>query len=125
MSKYTELTLKDLRANGYTCWMVEIYNQFTRRRTDLFNFADLIAIQKDEIVAVQSCGQDFKEHERKILANEYAPQWLDAGGIILLYGWNKRLKKNKDGKFGKLKVWYPRIREIIIDDYPGEWDIGR
>jgi hypothetical protein len=100
MSKYTEFTLKDLRKQGYLVWMVERYNQFTQKRTDLYNFIDILAIMKDEIAGVQSCGQDFKAHER-------------AGGTIYLYGWRKLLKK----RGGKQKIWVPRIKEFILDDF--------
>jgi hypothetical protein len=79
----------------------------------MFGFADIIAIGNRKIIAVQSCGQAFAEHDRTILNNEFVPEWLQCGGGIILIGWRKVKKK----RGGKQMVWKPRIKEYSIDDF--------
>ena len=68
----TQRTLKYLRDKGYTAGIVERWvSQAGKfgKRIDLFNFIDIIAIKENKILAVQSCGQDFADHDTKILEN--------------------------------------------------------
>lgn len=121
----TMRTLKHLRDQGIPCDIAERWIQFgpkdPRRgkfgngfRKDLFGFIDIVAIFPDCIGAIQSCGQSFAAHDKKILENEFAPRWLWTDNRILLYGWRKLVKK----KGGKLKVWKPRIKEYQVEDFP-------
>jgi hypothetical protein len=82
-------------------------------RQDLFGFLDIIAILPIGICGIQSCGQAFSEHNKKILANEIAPEWLKAGGFIHLYGWRKIVKR----RGMKQKIWSPRIKEYSSKDF--------
>lgn len=111
----TQRTLKALRDQGCVCGMVERFNPHAGPfgiRIDLFGFLDIIAVD-DTIRGIQSCGQSFAEHDRKILANDVAPKWLAAGGIIELWGWRKLLKK----RGGKQKIWVPRIKIYTMEDF--------
>jgi len=110
----TQRTLEYLREEGYVVGMVERYNQFDKQRHDLFGFIDMIAIKSNKIVGVQSCGgSGYAEHDRKILDNEVAPQWLESGGDILLIAWRKLKKK----RGGKAMVWAPKIKEYSLEDF--------
>lgn len=66
-----------------------------------------------ELVGVQSFGQDFAEHKRKVLASKAAPIWLATGAAIELWGWRKL--KVKRG--GKAMVWTPRIHRLTKKDF--------
>lgn len=95
--------------------MVERYNSFTRQRYDMFGFADIVAVGKNKIIAVQSCGQAFSEHNKKILNEPMAKEWLKAGGGIILIGWRKiKLKRG-----GKALRWKPRIKEYSLENFSG------
>ena len=71
--KPTERTLKYLRDDGYICDMVERWIRNPKHpaggfRRDLFGFADILAFKPDgpDLMLVQSCGQDYAAHRRKI-----------------------------------------------------------
>ena len=81
-------------------------------RKDLFGFIDLIAIDKDAIVAIQCCaGSGHSAHKQKIKDNEFAEAWLATGNKIELWSWRKL--KVKRG--GKLERWFPRVEEITLE----------
>lgn len=110
-------------------------NPHLRKRTgirkDLFGIIDLIALRPPntkiynpidkgfwtttswELVGVQSFGQDFADHKRKVLANKAAPIWLATGAVIELWGWRKL--KVKRG--GKAEVWKPRVYRVQRGDF--------
>jgi len=126
-------TLRSLRNQGTITDVCERFNPYggpinpmTGKRVgirqDLFNFIDLIALKPEGIIAVQGCGSGFSDHQKKIIENEYAPEWLQSGrcsncghqvGRIELWGWRKLLKN----RGGKQKVWVPRVEEITLEDY--------
>lgn len=105
----TARSLKYYRDLGFSCWMVERYNSFTKKRTDLFNIIDIIAIGQDTI-GIQSCGQAFSEHDHKLMDSEYREPWLKAGNRLILIGW----RKVKKVRGGKAMVWKPRIKEYEL-----------
>ena len=112
----TQRTLRALRQQGCLCGIVERFNAYAGKfgvRQDLFGFIDIIALYPDGIYGIQSCGQSFAEHDRKILENEIAPEWLKTGGYIALWGWRKVLKK----RGGKQKVWKPRVKVYQLEDF--------
>ena len=86
-------------------------------RKDLFGFIDIIAIDALSIVAIQSCGQSYAEHERRILDSDCTAnvlEWLKAGGRVQVWGWRKvKLKRG-----GKAMRWSPRSREFVLGDFP-------
>lgn len=99
---------------------VEQWNPYAGKfgqRKDMFGFGDVIALGENSIIAVQSCGQAFSEHHRKITEDiEVAPnalKWLQCGGRLLLIGWRKvKLKRG-----GKAMRWEPRIKEYKLQDF--------
>ena len=116
----TSRTLEYLRRRGWEADIVERFNPHAGkfgRRKDLFGFADIVALGEGSIWAVQSCGQAFSEHHRKITEDELvAPKallWLQSGGKLLLIGWRKvKLKRGS-----KALRWAPRIREYTVEDF--------
>ena len=115
----TQRTLRYIKNKGYTAGVVERFLAFAGkfgRRSDLFGIIDIIAIKDGEILAVQSCGQAFSEHKRKMLAEPKGLEWLNAGGKLVLIGWRKlKLKRG-----GKAVRWKPRIYHFNKADYLSE-----
>jgi len=114
----TQRTLRELRDQGRICGMVERFNAHAGPfgiRQDLFGFIDIIALDPERgIIGVQSCGQAFSEHYRKITEerNQECFEWLRCGGKVELWGWRKL--KIKRG--GKAMRWTPRVQEITQKD---------
>lgn len=111
--KHTQRSLSHFKALGYRCGpetVVESYNAYTGLRHDLLGIIDFLAIRPGEIVGVQSFGQDFAEHKRKVLGShlDRTILWLSGGGLLCLIGWRKVKKK----RGGKQMVWAPRIEWI-------------
>lgn len=112
----TSRTLEYIRQRGWIADKVEQFNPYAGKfgkRKDMFNFADIVALGEGHIWAIQSCGQSFAEHLRKILEEPNALKWLECSGRILLIGWRKvKLKRG-----GKAMRWSPRIKEITKGDF--------
>jgi hypothetical protein len=132
ISKHTQGTLKFFRDQGYIAEVVERWLPIPGhpgggKRRDFLNLIDIIAFNDVETIGVQSCGQDFAAHKRKIEAEDSRHDWLrcKAPSILpvsnsimimvfslqrrlILIGWRKLLKK----RGGKLKIWKPRIEEF-------------
>jgi len=119
----TQRTLRELRNQGRivdVCerWMVNPKHPAGGFRKDLFGFIDLIALDPERgIVAVQSCGQSFAAHLRKITdseCTEFVIEWLKSPSRPKLELWSWRKIKKTRG--GKAMVWRPRVKEITIED---------
>lgn len=115
----------ELKKQGYATWIVEKpYNPYTKRREDLFNFADLVGIRQDTIgvTAIQACGSDVGEHTRKILEgltlpdgkfigpNPYLKTWLSAGNRFFIWSWRMR------GARGKRKMYELTEIEFLLEN---------
>ncbi len=112
----TSRTLEYIRSQGWEACIVEKFNRFGGKfgvRQDLFGIIDIIALGEKGIYGIQSCGQSFSEHDKKILENPLSLKWLEKGGILLLIGWRKtKLKRG-----GKALRWTPKIKEYSITDF--------
>ncbi len=118
----TQRTIRYLKDNGCICGVVERFNPYAGKfgiRQDLFGFIDIISIDPDRgIVGVQSCGQSFSEHIRKMTEerNEAMFEWLKYGYVILI-GWRKvKLKRG-----GKAMRWKPRIANFWLEGEDIQW----
>ena len=116
----TSRTLEYLRSQGWIADKVEQFNAYAGKfgqRKDMFGFGDIIAMGENSIIAVQSCGQAFSEHDRKIMEDDIvAPNarlWLKNGGRLILIGWRK--VKLRPG--AKAMRWKPRIKEYTLEDF--------
>lgn len=103
MTSPTQLSLALLRKDGWTAWIVEHWNPYSKVRVDLFNFIDIIAIHPENgILGVQTTtATNVAARRKKILENEYLETWLSAGGGVEIHGWRKRLIK----RGGKAMRW--------------------
>lgn len=116
----TSRTLEYLRQQGWEADKVEQFNPYAGKvgqRKDAFGFIDILAMGENSIIAIQSCGQAFSEHHKKITEDELvAPKvrlWLKNGGRLILIGWRKvKLKRG-----GKAMRWQPRIQEYTLLDF--------
>ena len=109
-------TLRILRQRGFLVDIVERFSPYAGKygkRIDTFHFIDLLCIAENKIIAIQSCGSDFRKHDKKIIENEYAVEWLKAGGAIELWGWRKVVKH----RGLKQKVWSPRVKVYLLDNF--------
>ena len=98
----TQRSLKYLRDLGYHVEIVEHWNNWTKRRHDLWQFADLLAIRKGEVLAVQvTSGTNVSARVKKIADSEIAPLVREAGIRIEVWGW----RKLKSG-------WTPKIIDL-------------
>jgi hypothetical protein len=116
----TSRTLEYIRSQGWIADKVEQYNAYAGKfgkRKDMFGFGDIVAMGEGSIIAIQSCGQSFSQHDRKITEDpDVAPNaltWIKNGGRLLLIGWRK--VKLRPG--AKAMRWKPRIKEYSFDDF--------
>ena len=98
---------QELEKQGYSVWIVERWNQWSHKRLDLFNMADLVAIREDRkgVLAIQACGEDCQEHIRKMMDNVYVKVWLKAENPFFIWSWRKL-------KEGREKRAFYKLREI-------------
>jgi len=116
----TSRTLEYLRSQGWVADKVEQFNAYAGKfgqRKDMFGFGDIVAMGENSIIAIQSCGQAYSEHNKKITTDEkvapLALKWIQSGGRLMLIAWRKvKLKRG-----GKAMRWQPRIKEYTIDDF--------
>lgn len=96
MPSPTQKSLKKLRDEGWACQVVERFNSFTKRRIDVFQYGDILAIRPGSIALVQTTsGSNLNARMEKILSLPGYLAWHAAGGITVLHGWRK-LKRGWD-----------------------------
>lgn len=115
---------EELKAQGYDTWITEKpFNQWTKRREDLFNLFDLIGVRADivGVTGIQACGEDVAPHVTKVLSgftddkgleippNPHLRIWLQAGNKAFIWAWRKR------GAKGKRKLWELREVQFVIN----------
>jgi hypothetical protein len=111
MTSPTKRSLDYLRKLGYTCQVVEKYNQFAHIRQDLFCFIDIVCLRGREggILGVQTTSRgNLSSRVKKILSLPDHKTWLESGGHIEVHGWGKR------GKRGKRKRWEVKILAVNL-----------
>jgi len=115
MASPTQLSLKRLREDDWSPWVVEFWNPHSRTRLDLWNFGDILAQRLDSaplIVQTTSYG-NVSARRKKILANEDAYIWVKSGNLIEIHGWHKKPKKPG----AKQLTWQVRVLDITQDDF--------
>lgn len=88
----TSRSLAVLRELGYTVAVVERWNPHARIRQDLFGFIDILAIKRDETLAIQATASGVSDRIKKIMSSELLPKVREAGWKIQVWGWRKSLK---------------------------------
>jgi hypothetical protein len=126
----TQRTLAALRKEGKECGIVErwlAHAGLHGKRVDLFGFIDIIAMDEDGLVAIQSCGQAFSDHVRKICCTlpddpdserrlPLVKLWLRSAPLEL-WGWRKvKLKRG-----GKAERWSPRVADFWLEGDEVKW----
>ena len=91
----TSRTLDLLREQGYAVAVVEKWNPHARIRQDLFGFIDILALKREETLAVQATSSGVSARVKKIMESEYLPRVREAGWRIQVWGWTK----NSKGKY--------------------------
>jgi hypothetical protein len=91
----TQRSLQYLREQGYLCEVVEHWNPFARIRKDLWGWCDILAIRKNEVLAVQVTASGVADRIKKIMASETLDKVRDAGIRIEVHGH----RKNSAGKY--------------------------
>ena len=89
----TERTLRLLRREGFTAAVVEKWISQTGVRKDLWNFADILAVnpQKHIFLLVQTTTlSNIASRLKKSKACPELAIWLEAGGMFEIYGWAKK-----------------------------------
>lgn len=104
----TQLSLAALRAQGWTCWIVEHWNSFSRKRVDLFGMFDILCVRDGETLAVQTTTTGVAARIRKIAESPYIGDVRKAGWKLEVHGWRKR--KVKRG--GKAERWVQRVVDV-------------
>lgn len=93
MSSPTQRSKAHMEAQGYTVAICEYWNQWARRRVDLFGFIDLLCIRENETVAVQTTsGSNVSARVHKIAEHENIGVVRKAGWRVIVHGWSKNSK---------------------------------
>ena len=122
----TQKTLKAMREQGRLVGIVERFNPYAGtfgQKSDLFGFLDLIALDPvDGIIGIQSCGQAFSEHVKKMMEerNEAMFEWLKHAKVEL-WGWRKVKARLAGGGYGKSERWKPRVADFWLEGDEIRW----
>lgn len=82
---------------------VETWNAFARKKNDLFQCWDVLAIKDEETIAVQVTSRaNVSARLRKIAEADSTPHLRRAGWTLLVHGWDK----GQDGKW--------RLKEVDV-----------
>jgi len=109
----TQRSLKKMRADGYTCQVVERWCHFSKRRIDLYACIDIVCIRSDTngIIGLQTTSaSNLSARRKKALDLDAIKIFLEAGNTFLLHGWRK------GGPRGKVKKWICREEQIKLTD---------
>ena len=86
----TQLSLRHLRAEGWTCQVVEHWNANTRRKNDLFGVIDILALRDEVTLGVQTTSAgNVASRIRKIEDSPMTPIMREAGWWIHVHGWKQ------------------------------------
>jgi hypothetical protein len=88
----TQRSLEHLRELGYHCEVVEKWNPWSRVRQDLWGWCDILAIRRDEVLAVQVTSTGVAERIKKIEDSPTVAFVRSADIRIEVHGWRKNSK---------------------------------
>lgn len=89
---------KHLEKKGWRIAITEKWNSFAKVRQDLFNFGDLLGMDRvnGDIVMIQATSaSNHAARRNKICGLDSAKDWIICGGLILLISF----KKGKNGRY--------------------------
>ena len=100
-------SIKLLKSQGYTTAITEHFNMFAKIRIDLFNFVDILCLQKGKMLAVQTTtAKNILARKIKIEANPNYPLLKSTGCAVEVWGWSLK------GKRGEKKTWGVKIVKL-------------
>ena len=108
-TKSIQRSLKLIKEYEWQYWITEKWNQYARRREDLFNFCDILCLDGHRTIAIQATGSDIASHRAKLLENQFVIPWLNAGNELQMWSWRK-LKKVR-GK--KATYWNCKVTDVL------------
>ena len=95
-SSPTKLSLALIRKTSDCVQVVEVWNSFTRTRKDLFGFIDILALEGETTIAIQSTSwTNVSARAKKIAESEHLAAVRSAGWTILIHGWKKNAKTRR------------------------------
>ncbi len=103
-------SLKLIKEYEWLYWITETWNQYARRRIDMFNFCDILCLDGERTIAIQATGSDMASHRRKLSENPFVIPWLEAGNELMMWSWRKRKKVR--GK--KAIFWHCKKTDVLI-----------
>ena len=86
----TQRSLEYLRELGYHCEIVEKWNPWRKVRQDLWGWCDILAIRRDEVLAVQVTSAGVAATIKKIQELDTVAKVREAGIRVEVHGWTKR-----------------------------------
>jgi hypothetical protein len=106
----TALTLSKLRADGWTCQVVESWIPRINCRRDLFGVIDIVAVRRGQApLAVQATSTaNVSARIAKASREPRLRAWLGSGATFEVWGWGRR-----DGK------WECRKTALTLDGLAG------
>jgi len=102
----TKKTRELAAKRGWLIDTAEHFNTFTQRKTDMFGFIDLVALDGNNVIAIQATsGSNCAARVKKILEDreDEATRWLQSGGRILVIAWRK-LKGQRSIQFREIEI---------------------
>jgi hypothetical protein len=86
----TQLSLRHLRAEGWTAEVVEKWNPHARIRNDLFGVIDIVALRDEITLGVQATSNgNVSTRVKKIADSPLLPVVREAGWRLEVWGWAK------------------------------------
>ena len=107
----TARSLELLREMNYTAQVVEYYNNFSKKRVDLFHCIDIVAAHPElGILGVQATTGAHHSTRFKKACRSPIRAWLKGNGHVQIWSWSKK------GKQGERKVWCVRVQQVTLED---------
>ena len=104
----TQRSLEWLREQGYQVTVVEQYNHWSKKRHDLFGFADLLAFNDFETQLIQVTTQaNAAARRKKIGENNTAHEWkmddaCQRKVLVHAWGWKQRPRRYELNRYSYL-----------------------
>lgn len=115
----TARALDHCRKHSMQAAIVERWIPQTNRRKDVFGFGDILALDGlPGSLLIQVTSTSGMSARVKKISDECrveALAWVEAGNRIEVWGFAKRVHRNKDGTKSKLKRWALRVVPIDRD----------
>ncbi|MCF6766159.1 hypothetical protein L3V82_10280 [Thiotrichales bacterium 19S3-7] len=90
MTNYNQLALKELKANEYSCQVVERWCGFSKRKHDLFGIIDVLAVGNSETLGIQITSRNnIASRIKKIADSDVINDLRKAGWRIEVWGYDK------------------------------------